>query len=166
MARIIVRKKQEYLYFASKYNQNHDEPEEKNTQPSEQIKHGYKTYESFKGEDTKSTEARKSTITKVVISCTIAIVLLFVIIGRGKKLSGDYISESGTYAVDFETDGTCTWYQDGTFCEGTYKAKDGMFILTIQGHGFYSNGVFEAVRDYGDLIIDGGTVHHERFRKK
>lgn len=103
---------------------------------------------------------------KRIITITVLFVMILGIVGCGKSLSGEYVSESGSYTVDFEADGGCTWYQSGTFFDGTYKEKDGEYRLEIQGHGFYSNTVFTAIKDNGDLIIDGGIVHHERFSKR
>lgn len=101
-----------------------------------------------------------------ITEITLLFVMVLGLIGCGKSLSGLYISESGSYAVEFENDGTCTWYQGETFFEGTYKAKDKGYILEILGNGLYSNTVFTAVKDNGDLIINGGTVNHERFSTK
>ena len=101
-----------------------------------------------------------------ITEITLLFVMVLGLIGCGKNLSGVYISESGSYAVEFENDGTCTWYQGETFFEGTYKAKDKGYILEIRGNGLYSNTVFTAVKDNGDLIINGGTVNHERFSTK
>lgn len=101
-----------------------------------------------------------------ITEITLLFVMVLGLIGCGKSLSGLYISESGSYAVEFENDGTCTWYQGETFFEGTYKAKDKGYILEIRGNGLYSNTVFTAVKDNGDLIINGGTVNHERFSTK
>lgn len=62
-------KKQEYLYFASKYKQNHDESdEEKNkTQPPKQKKHVDKNNESLKENGKKITKAKIAVITGVIL---------------------------------------------------------------------------------------------------
>lgn len=101
--------------------------------------------------------------------CYLSILLasaLFLSACSANGLSGVYISESNTYSVDFEADGTCTWYQGGSFFTGTYE-KDGEFWkLEITGSGTYANTVFIATPSNGDLIIEGGTVNGERFIKQ
>lgn len=95
----------------------------------------------------------------------LSIVLL---IGCGSKNSivgSTYESENGVYKVEFQKDSKCTWYQDGTFFEGTYKKTDEGYTLNIVGSGFYSNTVFEAKVDGADLIITGGVLSEVKFTK-
>lgn len=87
--------------------------------------------------------------------------------GGTKMLSGRYKSESGRYEIKFKTNGDCTWYQDGTFFEGTYSwdNDEELYVLEIVGSGFYSSTVFEA-EPYNDaLIVTGGMVRGELFTK-
>lgn len=94
------------------------------------------------------------------------IMLIIVLVGCGnKKISGTYASEDGQYSVEFSTDSQCTWYQDGSFFDGTYKKTDNGYQLEMVGEGFYSNTVFTAEMDGDDLIISGGNVEQMRFIK-
>ena len=78
----------------------------------------------------------------------------------------NYYSESGAYKITFQHDGTCTWYQGDRFFEGTYERSGDGWRLEISGDGgLYSNTVFYATPDSGELIIEGGIVHGERFAK-
>lgn len=81
------------------------------------------------------------------------------------KLSGKYKSESGRYEIKFEKNGKCTWYQDGTFFEGTYSwdKDEKLFVLEIVGSGFYSSTVFKAEPKDNGLIVTGGNVKGELF---
>ncbi len=81
-------------------------------------------------------------------------------------LSGEYISESGLYRIKFKTDGTCKWYQDNTFFNGTYTYEDDIYYLEIEATSIYISTVFEAVPDGDDLIITGGVVYGECFEKQ
>jgi hypothetical protein len=92
-------------------------------------------------------------------------VLLLALAGCG-GLSGTYESESGAYSIEFKGSSECTWYQDGSFFDGTYEKTDDGYRLEIVGGGLYTNTVFDAVEDQGDLIISGGSVDGERFIKK
>lgn len=101
----------------------------------------------------------------------IALVLVFVICISlcacgGNTLNGTYVSESGTYTVELNKDGTCTWYQDGSFFNGTYEKTDSGWQLNISGSGFYSNTVFNAETSGKNLVITGGAVYGELFIKQ
>ena len=105
----------------------------------------------------------KRAITLILVT----LMVVFCLTGCGNKLSGTYKSENGLYSIEFKSNGECTWYQDGSFFEGTYKVKDDSFQLDIQGNGFYSNTVFTAVEDdKNTLIINGGIVNAEKFIKQ
>ncbi len=100
--------------------------------------------------------------------CLALIILCTFLVGCNfNSLHGQYTSESGQYSVKFNSNEECTWYQDGTFFEGTYywDGNDGCYYLEILGNGFYQNTRFSATKDQGDLIINGGTVCNERFSK-
>lgn len=84
----------------------------------------------------------------------------------GNSLDGSYVSEDGKYEVKFSDDGICTWYQDGAFFNGTYDKTDDGWQLEIMGNGLYSNTVFNAIEDDGNLVISGGVVDNGRFIKK
>lgn len=84
----------------------------------------------------------------------------------GKTLSGTYVSETGTYTVVFEKDGTCTWYQEGMFFNGTYQETNAGWQLNITGNGLYGNTVFQVAEKGRDLIITGGIVYGEVFKKR
>ena len=81
-------------------------------------------------------------------------------------LSGTYVNESGEYTVEFEKDGSCTWYQDDNFFVGTYEKLDTAWKLKIAGQGFYQNTIFTAEKQGKDLLITGGTVYGELFVKQ
>jgi hypothetical protein len=88
--------------------------------------------------------------------------------GCGHTLSGKYKSRSERYEIKFEKDGDCTWYQDGTFFEGTYSwdADEECYVLEIVGSGFYSSTVFKATPKNGNLWVTGGMVKEELFVKQ
>ena len=100
---------------------------------------------------------------KVIVAL---IMLLVVLAGCGSKMSGTYASEDGQYSIEFSSDSECTWYQDGSFFNGTYKKTDNGYQLEMIGEGLYSNTVFTVEMDGEDLIISGGTVDQMRFVKK
>ena len=83
----------------------------------------------------------------------------------GNGLSGTYVSESGSYTVKFTSPTECTWYQDGSFFNGTYEKTDNGYRLEVLGGGFYGNTVFELLKDGKDFIVTGGVVYGERFVK-
>ncbi|MBD5491692.1 MAG: hypothetical protein HDR16_06145 [Lachnospiraceae bacterium] len=84
----------------------------------------------------------------------------------GNSLNGSYVSEDGRYEIKFNDDGICTWYQDGAFFNGTYDKTDDGWQLEITGNGLYSNTVFNAIEDDGNLIISGGVVDNGCFIKQ
>lgn len=106
---------------------------------------------------------------KKVIYGIVSVVLIVVIawsIINTHTLNGIYESKSGRYTVQFERDGTCTWYQDGTFFSGVYEKNDEKWILNISGNGFYWSTVFYAEQQGKDLLVNGGSVNNEVFYKK
>ena len=98
-----------------------------------------------------------------------ALFLIFIMIiglcACGEKLNGRYTSESGYYYVEFNKDGSCTWYQDGTFFNGTYRKIGGEWQLNVNGRGIYDNTVFMAEKDGKGLVISGGVLYNEYFYK-
>lgn len=100
----------------------------------------------------------------LVLSLSLSMIALT---GCGHKLSGKYKSESGRYEIQFKNNGDCTWYQDGTFFEGTYEwdKDDKVYVLEITGSGFYMSTVFEAEPVKDGLIVTGGVVKGELFTK-
>ena len=106
-----------------------------------------------------------------VIRLLVVIVLAFasclVFSGCGHRLSGRYISESGYYEVKFSSDGSCTWYQSGSYFNGTYywDSDDNCYYLEMRGNGLYINTTFKAKPVSDGLVISGGTVNHEIFTK-
>jgi len=84
----------------------------------------------------------------------------------GGSLRGKYISESGEYTLEFKSNGTCVWYEDGSFFNGTYYETGSGWQLNVNGSGLYSNTVFNAEKSGRDLIINGGMVHGELFIKQ
>lgn len=93
--------------------------------------------------------------------------------GAACYISENFIAERtfaffvSSYEIKFESDGDCTWYQDGQFFEGSYywDKDDEVYYLDIKGSGFYSNTTFEAEPDGKDLIVTGGVVKGEVFSK-
>lgn len=98
------------------------------------------------------------------IICMI-LILSVLFVGCG-GLSGTYTSENGKYSVEFTSGSECTWYQDGSFFNGTYEKTDDGYRLEIEGNGFYFNTIFDAEKDGSDLIITGGAVDGQRFVKE
>ncbi len=86
--------------------------------------------------------------------------------GVTNPLFGVYKSESGKYRIEFETDGSCRWYQDNTFFVGSYRFQNGRYILEIIATANYISTVFDAAPSGDDLIINGGVVYGERFVKQ
>lgn len=107
----------------------------------------------------------KSFLRAVALVLVVTIVLCLAGCG-GNSLNGKYVSESGTYTVEFKSDGSCTWYQGGAFFNGTYQQVDGGWQLNIVGGGRYSNTVFYAEGNGRTLVITGGVVNGETFNKQ
>jgi len=84
----------------------------------------------------------------------------------GSKLSGTYENSSRSCSIEFEKDGSCVWYQYGTFFYGTYKKTNDGYQLNINGNGFYGNTVFYADLDGDVITISGGDVLDRTFYKK
>ena len=103
---------------------------------------------------------------KRIVAVAMVIVLCLMLCACGNSLKGKYVSESGWYSVEFNGNGTCTWYQDGTFFNGTYKKVDSGWQLNINGSGLYSNTIFQVEGNGGMLIITGGVVYEELFTKQ
>ncbi|MBD5504235.1 MAG: hypothetical protein HDR09_11025 [Lachnospiraceae bacterium] len=108
----------------------------------------------------------KMNILKRKYLCVMLIIMLGLCGCSSNSLDGSYASEDGTYQIKFNDDGSCTWYQDGTFFNGTYDKTDDGWQLEITGNGLYSNTVFSASEEDGDLIISGGVVNNGRFVKQ
>lgn len=110
---------------------------------------------------------KKSCYKKIISLLIVVTILCFIFAGCGHRLNGEYTSESGYYSVRFSSNGDCTWYQDGSFFEGEYywDSSDNCYYLEIQGNGFYSNTRFTARENGNGLIINGGTVHNEAFKR-
>ncbi len=105
-------------------------------------------------------------MSKKIIALLIAFVLCFTLCSCGSKLNGTYTSESGRFTIEFKTNGTCTWYQDGLYFYGTYDTTDEGWQLKIDGSGIYPNTVFTAKKDGKNLIVDGGIVYGQTFVKQ
>ena len=102
---------------------------------------------------------------RVLYVLSLAMMLcLFVSCSKNAGLKGKYSSEGGDF-TDFKKDGTCKWYQDGSFFDGEYKKDGDGFEIDISGSGLFTNTVFVAMKDGDDLIITGGIVYGERFIK-
>lgn len=102
---------------------------------------------------------------KFIITLLVLVICLSFCSCAGNSLKGTYESESGRYSVDFESNGTCTWYQSGKFFNGTYQKTDLGWKLNIGGDGYYSNTVFTAKFDGKNLVISGGYLNEEVFYK-
>ena len=100
----------------------------------------------------------------IIALLILAICLVFCSCGGG-ALRGTYESESGRYSIDFESNGTCTWYQSGKFFEGTYEKYDSGWRLNIGGDGYYSNTVFYVEIEGNALVVTGGYLDNEIFYK-
>lgn len=107
---------------------------------------------------------------KKIIAFVLVIVLCLTLCAcaedAGNTLNGKYVSESGKYTIEFERNGSCTWYQDGSFFNGTYQQTENGWQLNIEGNGLYSNTVFQAEGDGKTLVITGGVVYGETFTKQ
>lgn len=101
----------------------------------------------------------------IVLVLVVALCLTLCACGEN-SLKGKYVSESGIYTVEFRSDGSCIWYQDGGFFNGTYQQVDGGWQLNITGGGLYSNTVFNAEGNGNTLVITGGVVYGEIFTKQ
>ncbi len=104
---------------------------------------------------------------KIIVLILVFAMLLSFVACSANTLNGKYTSTSGRYSIDFDRDGTCTWYQSGTFFKGTYEKIDNGWQLNIGGDGgFYYNTVFVAIPQNGNLIVTGGIVDGETFIKE
>ena len=74
----------------------------------------------------------------------------------------------GKYSIEFNSDKTCTWYQSGTFFEGSYEYDEDeeVYVLEIVGSGFYASTIFEAELEDGNLIVNGGACNDTVFEKQ
>ena len=83
-------------------------------------------------------------------------------------LKGTYESVDGKYSIEFNSDKTCTWYQSGTFFEGSYEYDEDeeVYVLEIVGSGFYASTIFEAELEDGNLIVNGGACNDTVFEKQ
>lgn len=98
---------------------------------------------------------------KRVTALFLIIVMLIGLCACGSELHGSYTNGSGYYTVEFSKNGTCTWYQDGMFFNGTYEKAGSGWRLKINGQGLYENTVFTAERDGKALVITGGVLYNE-----
>lgn len=105
-------------------------------------------------------------INKLIAIMVLSLVLLTGCGSKNAVVGNTYESEDKLYKVEFKEDSKCTWYQDGTFFDGTYKKTDEGYSLNIVGNGLYSNTVFEAEVDGKELIISGGTLSDVKFSKE
>ena len=104
---------------------------------------------------------------KKLLTIVLTLLCIFMLNGCGAStISGTYSSEDGKYSIEFSSDSECTWYQDGTFFNGTYKKTENGYQLEIVGKGLYSNTVFSVDIDEDDIIVSGGKVEQERFTKE
>lgn len=102
---------------------------------------------------------------KKIIATLLLVAFVFICVACG-SLSGTYRSESKKYSIEFKRNGTCTWYQDGMFFNGTYEKEDDYYRINIEGQGFYGNTTFTAVELDDQLMINGGVVKNEVFEKQ
>ena len=104
---------------------------------------------------------------KKIFAFVLVVVLCLSLCSCGSKaLSGTYVSESGTYTVVFNEDGTAVWSQDGTDFNGTYQKADGNWVLHVTGSGEYPDTDFIVKADGKNLVISGGAVMAEVFVKQ
>lgn len=98
----------------------------------------------------------------------IALLLLLCLLTgcSGTSLSGLYSDEYNNYSIQFEKDGSCTWYQDGLFFVGNYYKTDEGYQLDIMGSGLYSNTSFYATTKDEGLEIRGGVIGTRLFTKQ
>ena len=100
------------------------------------------------------------------VSFILIATMMVTLAGCSSSLSGTYESESGKYFIKFSDSKECTWYEDGTFYNGTYEKTSEGYTLKMMGNLLVPNTVFEAVKDGNDLIITGGIVYGETFIKQ
>ncbi len=116
---------------------------------------------------TSEVQIPKGLIEKIVISVIICLLSLS-IIGCGNNLSGKYVSESGVYSIEFSSNGTCEWHQNGLSFYGNYHwdSEWNRYYLEIRGSGSYADTEFTAIYlDSGELIVNGGKVNYETFAR-
>lgn len=106
---------------------------------------------------------------KSTLSVIMVMVVMVLLVACGKNtLKGTYESVDGKYNIEFNADNTCTWYQSGTFFEGSYQysEEEDKYILEIVGSGFYASTIFEAELEDGNLIVNGGACNDTVFEKQ
>ena len=104
-----------------------------------------------------------------IMAMIMAMAVMLLLSGCGKNtLKGTYESVDGKYSIEFNSDKTCTWYQSGTFFEGSYEYDEDeeVYVLEIVGSGFYASTIFEAELEDGNLIVNGGACNDTVFEKQ
>lgn len=73
------------------------------------------------------------------------------------KLSGKYVSESGSETIEFKRDGTCSMVSEGyisdQFYEGTYKKTDSGWRVQLHDEYNLISMTYTVERDGRDLIL-------------
>lgn len=80
--------------------------------------------------------------------------------GNGTRYNGDYY-----YILEFKTNDTCLWTQDGSTFSGTYEYLDGEYIINIKGNGYYLSTTFRAEKRGDSLYLSGGVFRDSEFIK-
>lgn len=106
---------------------------------------------------------KKILIAIISIVLVFAAIVVILVAANSQKLPGFYRSESGTFSISLEKDGSCYWYQDSIRFSGTYTESDSSITISMKGIGSYSDTIFTATLEDGNLRINGGVVHSELF---
>lgn len=80
--------------------------------------------------------------------------------GNGTRYNGDYY-----YILEFKSNDTCLWTQDGSTFSGTYEYLDGEYIINIKGNGYYLSTTFRAEKHGDSLYLTGGVFRNSEFIK-
>ncbi len=62
---------------------------------------------------------------------------------KEEMLSGTYVSESGTYSIELNEDGTCAWYDNGNKWEGKYEKEEDYWKVYLNGYIDYPEEVMD-----------------------
>lgn len=106
-------------------------------------------------------------VVSVIAILIVAAVVLFALFSAN-KLSGKYANGmryNGDYyyILEFKSNDTCLWTQDGSTFSGTYEYLDGEYIINIKGNGYYLSTTFRAEKRGDSLYLTGGVFRDTEF---
>lgn len=111
----------------------------------------------------------KKTIGAIVSGITVLILAaVFFVLAPSNRLSGKYANGTSYngdyyYILEFKSNDTCLWTQEGSTFSGTYEYFDGEYIISINGNGYYLSTTFRAEKRGDSLYLTGGVFRDSEF---